>query len=200
MEYKILVVIFVLYFGWKFFHYRRDSKLADDLKQELREKFSELPFESDLIHDPIVEEATPAVPLKDGMHESKVPFSDDDEIVMMDARVNIKNGKFDGEYTLTDVDGRVRLNMHYKDGEKIGIHEHFAANGELLSRTEYLNDVEHGIEELYDDAGTGRLVVRGQKVNGQDHGDFEYLDEDGSVFMTITYENGEEVSTVRSDK
>ena len=138
-------------------------------------------------------------PPKDGIHEVKTMFADGDEMVSMDAKVNYKDGKFDGEYTITDAKGVVRLRMFYKDGEQHGLAEHFAGNGELLSRNEYRDGVEHGIDELYDHAGTGRLVVRGQKVNGLDHGDFEYLDEDGSVFMTVTSENGEEVATVRSD-
>jgi antitoxin component YwqK of YwqJK toxin-antitoxin module len=172
-----------------------DDKAAKDLGEEQASL-------EDGIHESETEflDSEDPTPPEDGIHEVKTMFADGDEMVSMDAKVNYKDGKFDGEYTITDAEGVVRLRMFYKDGEQHGLVEHFAGNGELLSRNEYLDGVEHGIDELYDHAGTGRLVVRGQKVNGQDHGDFEYLDEDGSVFMTITYENGEEVSTVRSDK
>ncbi len=139
------------------------------------------------------------VSVADDVEVTKVEFLDGDELVMMDATVTMKDGVLDGEYTITDANGVVRLRMFYDDGVQNGMLEEFAGNGKPLTRIEYRDGVEHGIDELYDHAGTGRLVVRGQKVNGLDHGDFEYLDEDGSVFMTITYENGEEVSKVRSE-
>ena len=74
-----------------------------------------------------------------------------------------------------------------------------------------INAITHIENELIDDACgqvLGGLEKRGWMANtdiffttdhGELHGDFEYFDETGSVFMAITYENGEEVSR-RSEK
>ena len=77
--------------------------------------------------------------------------------------------------------------MNYVMGVKEGLVEQFHKNGNLLNRQEFKDDIENGIDEMYDDQGNGRLVIRSNFVNGLEDGLCEYIDEEGKVFKTITF-------------
>ncbi len=130
---------------------------------------------------------------KNGLVETYVDYQEGGEIVKMKCSVNYKDGEMDGLYTMTDPDGGIRLKINYVMGVKEGLVENFHKNGNLLSRTEFKDDLENGVDEMYDQGGNGVLVVRSSYVNGLEDGLCEYLDEEGKVLTTTTFKNGEEI-------
>ena len=171
----------------KLFNISNNNSETNDL-EELKDGIGTNDLEE--LKDEIIEEFGP----KNGLVETYVDFEElDFEIVKMKCSVNYKDGEMDGLYTMTDPEGNIRLKMNYVMGVKEGFVEEFHKNGNLRSRTEFKNDKEDGIDELYDQQGDGRLVIRSNFVNGLEDGLCEYIDEEGKVYKTITFKNGEEI-------
>tara|TARA_B100001093_G_C26633084_1_gene929762 strand:+ start:413 stop:946 length:534 start_codon:yes stop_codon:yes gene_type:complete len=170
----------------KLFNISNSNSETNDL-EELKDGIGTNDLEE--IKEEVKEESGP----KNGLVETYVDYEEDGEKVKMKCSVNYKDGETDGLYTMTDPDGGIRLKMNYVMGVKEGLVEQFHKNGNLLNRQEFKDDMENGIDEMYDDQGNGRLVTRSNFVNGLEDGLCEYIDEEGKVFLTITFKNGEEI-------
>jgi uncharacterized protein len=113
-------------------------------------------------------------------------LSDSGKIIVKGSFID---GQEDGQW-FSEVNN-CKENGTYRDGKKEGVWKTFI-DGKLSFEGNYVDGLPDGLHTYY--WGNGKTKEKGKYIAGKKEGDWILYDEEGLKLITITYEDGEDVS------
>ena len=103
------------------------------------------------------------------------------------------NGKKEGlwKYFEETEDGKLYLNLKqtYSKGLREGLSTEYHENGKIFMEVYYKNDVGNGIKREYNENGI--LLESGFYVNGKENGEWKFYDNKGNLKIVVPFKYGE---------
>ncbi|PCJ58854.1 MAG: hypothetical protein COA79_12360 [Planctomycetota bacterium] len=128
---------------------------------------------------------------------SKKIFKNEGQITITNAKfkqeLNYENGKKQGLWKTTDLNGALYRETNYDQGKKSGIRKIFFNNGTLSHAINFKSDSKHGNYKRF--YGTGKLKEHGQFKNGKKTGSWKYYHLNTFVSSSGIFSDGHKTGT-----
>ncbi len=165
---------------WKYFFLNGDIEQIGDYRNGLAEGTWRWYYENKELH--LEEEYI------DGYEDGE--SREYDEQGKLIASGNYIEGFKEGEWEYNI--GNIIEKGKYYEGEKQGVWQlTYVDTKKLAFEGEFLNGIENGMHTEY--YGNGQVKRRGRYTLGQRNGIWEFFNEDGVIYLTIKYKDGEEL-------